>query len=151
MQSCPKMSTSSVQAGIGFPRAPLGSPPPAYIRSPPLPTQRMVTTSQPFNKLQKAKQGRQGGGRRESYDVSSGGTVMGSETVLAVAHSGIDRSPEEASSAAGDKGNCKYERWYPGDASHSGRPAWWNRVLCCGYGMGCLLCPCGGLTCRHVT
>lgn len=45
----------------------------------------MVTTSQPFNKLQKAKQGRQGGGRRESYDVSSGGTVMGSETVLAVA------------------------------------------------------------------
>ncbi|WVF66026.1 hypothetical protein IAT40_000764 [Kwoniella sp. CBS 6097] len=43
----------------------------------------------------------------------------------------------------------KYEEWYPGDASHDGRPAWWNRLFCCGYGIGCLLCPCSGCTCQH--
>lgn len=148
MQNCPKMPTASVQVEIDSPRAPLDSPP-AYIRSPPLPAQRMVIASQPSNKLQKAEQGRQGGGGRENSEALSGDTVVRSEAVLAVSHSSMDRSPEADSSAIGDKGNCKYKRWYPGDASHGGRPAWWNKVLCCGYGIGCLLCPCGSLTCRH--
>ncbi|WRT65789.1 uncharacterized protein IL334_002738 [Kwoniella shivajii] len=48
-----------------------------------------------------------------------------------------------------DSGKTKYEQWYPGDATHDGRPAWWNRYFCCGYGLGCLLCPCGSWNCKH--
>ncbi|WWC96873.1 hypothetical protein V866_003748 [Kwoniella sp. B9012] len=46
-------------------------------------------------------------------------------------------------------GRTKYEQWYPGDASHDGRPAWWNKWFCCGYGLGCLLCPCSSWNCKH--
>lgn len=68
----------------GSPRAPLGSSPQTYIRSPPLPAQSMVTTSQPSNKLRKFERAQEGGGSKENCEVSSGGRVMGSEAVLAV-------------------------------------------------------------------
>ncbi|WWC88068.1 uncharacterized protein L201_002972 [Kwoniella dendrophila CBS 6074] len=45
--------------------------------------------------------------------------------------------------------NTKYEEWYPGDASNNGRPYWWNKLFCCGYGLGCFLCPCSSWNCKH--
>ncbi|KAI9632757.1 uncharacterized protein MKK02DRAFT_41067 [Dioszegia hungarica] len=41
-----------------------------------------------------------------------------------------------------------YDSWNPADASNKdGRPVWWNRWFCCGYGVGCVLCLCGSPTC----
>ncbi|WVQ64995.1 uncharacterized protein L199_003165 [Kwoniella botswanensis] len=62
---------------------------------------------------------------------------------------GLSLTSSPSSTTNHKDGRTKYEQWYPGDASHNGRPAWWNKWFCCGYGLGCLLCPCSSWNCKH--
>ncbi|WVW80256.1 hypothetical protein I302_102234 [Kwoniella bestiolae CBS 10118] len=62
---------------------------------------------------------------------------------------GLSLTASPSNTSKDGRARTKYDEWYPGDASHNGRPAWWNRWFCCGYGLGCLLCPCSSWTCKH--
>ncbi|WVQ78881.1 hypothetical protein IAT38_000972 [Cryptococcus sp. DSM 104549] len=134
------MAQPSVAASVGSPGP--GSPPPAYVQAPSAPQERM-------SKLQKPQPGfaapaqASGSGSEASSSTAVDQTGRGNDNGLTAAGSNVDKN----GSAQGTK--TKYEQWYPGDASHDGRPAWWNRWFCCGYGVGCLLCPCGSWSCKH--
>ncbi|WWC68534.1 uncharacterized protein I206_102463 [Kwoniella pini CBS 10737] len=84
---------------------------------------------------------------RESNSGNSSTTAVDTGQVMP----GLSSSVRPSSEGNEDmkNGKTKYEQWYPGDASHDGRPAWWNKVVCCGYGLGCLLCPCSSWNCKH--
>ncbi|RXK40352.1 hypothetical protein M231_02335 [Tremella mesenterica] len=103
------------------------SPPPVYIHTPPPATKQMITSS-PTNTI--------------SMENPGEGSISGGSSTTAV-----DQIPGQRDDLAKPL-NQTYQDWYPGDASHEGKPAWWNKLFCCGYGLGCLLCPCGSCNCK---
>ncbi|WVQ77368.1 hypothetical protein IAR50_007053 [Cryptococcus sp. DSM 104548] len=110
--------------------------PPAYIHTPP----------RPASEMERGRPGFVITSRAEERERAQGGS-SGASSETAVSLPGENRCQPKDNDA--QQGPIKYEQWYPGDASHNGRPAWWNRVFCCGYGLGCLLCPCGSWTCKQ--
>ncbi|WVO14711.1 hypothetical protein L204_102349 [Cryptococcus depauperatus] len=107
------MTDSTIQSKITYPT----SPPPAYVQDSPKAKENMNVMT--------ANAAASGSAQEQGSSSSS---------MTAVDPNRESESQPKNAEVANSK--VKYQKWYPGDASHDGRPAWWNRIFCCGYGLG---------------
>ncbi|OCF75105.1 hypothetical protein I204_03954 [Kwoniella mangroviensis CBS 8886] len=116
------------------------SPSKGYINSPPGVQPGMSTTATPTERrLNNSENSSLTAVDDDGNNNNNGQVIPGLS--LASSPSNTGTNPKNS--------KTRYEQWYPGDASHNGRPAWWNKWFCCGYGLGCLLCPCSSWNCKH--
>nr|XP_031857689.1 uncharacterized protein CI109_006915 [Kwoniella shandongensis]KAA5524761.1 hypothetical protein CI109_006915 [Kwoniella shandongensis] len=116
MNTSTTLSTTTGTTSPAAPAAPASAPGYGYIDSAPSPQAGMSTAPTPAV------------GSAASSITAVGG---GSPTTPGNTVSPMSTKDNKSADQIQDQDIPNDIRdWYPGDASHDGRPAWWNRIFC---------------------